>query len=86
MALPIPTGRTPGHLSRATRCPAIRARYAAHGGDPFASHLVQAASYSLRASDSALKRVHQSLSIVESVLLGPPALPFSSPFPRFHVL
>ena len=38
MDSPIPTGLTPGLLSRATRRPAIRARYASYGDDLFASH------------------------------------------------
>ena len=75
MAPPMPTGRTPGFLSSATRRPTIRAQYAAHGGDPFASHCVHAASYSPSSSDSAPNRVHQSLSIDGSAPLGPPGPP-----------
>ena len=58
MASPIPTGHTPGVLSRATRRLVIRVRYAAHGGDLFASHRVHPASSSLRDLDSALNSVH----------------------------
>ena len=75
MDFPIPTGRTPGHLSRATSRTDIRSRYADHGGDPFASHLDQAASSSLRASYSALNCVQHYFSIIESVPLGPPDPP-----------
>ena len=74
MALPIPTGRTSGLLSRSTRCPDIRARYAAQGGDLLASQQVHLDSY-LKASDSAQNCVHQSFSIINSVSLVPPDPP-----------
>ena len=75
MALPIPTGSTPRLLSRDTRRLAIRAWYAAQGSDLLASHWVNQAISSLRASDSALKPIHQSFSIINSFPLGPPEPP-----------
>ena len=75
MALPIPTGHTPRLLSRVTRHPAIRARYAAQGGDLLDRHRVHLSISSLKASDSALNCVHQYFSIIDSVLLGPPDPP-----------
>ena len=75
MASPIHTGRTPELLSRATRRPAIRARYDAQGGDPLAIQRVHPTSSSFIASESASNHVHQSFSIIDSVLLPPPEPP-----------
>ena len=75
MASFIPTGSTTGILSRATGRLAIRVRYAAYDGDPFVSHRVHAASYSLRDSYSALNPVHQYFRIFKSAPLGPPDTP-----------
>jgi hypothetical protein len=41
--LPTPTGRTPGHLSRAQSRPDINAWYPAHGGKPLESQSVKSA-------------------------------------------
>ena len=41
---PIPTGRTPGSLSRATNLPLMRALIAAQGGVPLAIHSVKSAT------------------------------------------
>ena len=75
VASPIPNGRMPGILSSSKRRLAIRAWYVAQGGDPLDSHWFHQASSPLRASDSALNRVHQSFSIIESVLTGTPEPP-----------
>ena len=84
MILPIPTGRTPGIFSRAMMRPAIRARYAAHRGNPLASHQVHKVSSSRISLDSAQNCVHQSFRIIELVPLGPPNPPSSSPLSQHH--
>ena len=75
MASTILTGHTPGILSRASRRPVIRARYAPPGGELLANHQVHLTSSSLRASDSALNGVYHSFNIIKSILLGPPEPP-----------
>ena len=68
---PMPTGRTPGCLSNATRRLVISARMAAQGGELLLSHSTQAATSSRSSWDWRLKFKSQSSQARLSAPEGP---------------
>ena len=70
---PMPTGRTPGFLSSATRRPWRIARYAAQGGEVLPSQSVHSNSSSLSSAEAFPCLSKALLSSAESTLLHPAA-------------